>query len=162
MAGKREGIKKDSGTRSAVLWYTENAIRTLRPKFLLQENVAALVNETNKADFEEWQRVCSDCGYDNYWALMNAKDHGVAQNRLRVFMLSVRKDLDMPRYRFPKPYPLTTCIADNLEEDVDENYFLSTESVIKFLEKNDDADGVRYMVTDHKFTEEELKEIYAG
>lgn len=44
-AGKRTGIKRDSGTRSSVLWYTENAIRALRPKFLLQENVRALVNK---------------------------------------------------------------------------------------------------------------------
>ena len=43
-AGKRAGIVKGSGTRSAVLWYTETAIEHLRPKILMQENVAALVN----------------------------------------------------------------------------------------------------------------------
>jgi len=56
-AGKREGIAKDSGTRSAVLWYTEEAVRRLRPKIAVQENVAALVNQQNRPHFEQWQQT---------------------------------------------------------------------------------------------------------
>lgn len=100
-AGKREGMKRDSGTKSSILWQVEAAIRALRPKFLLQENVEALVNKLNLPDFEEWQSVCRSCGYDNYWTKMNARDFGVPQNRERVFMLSVRRDLGLPPYRFP-------------------------------------------------------------
>ena len=160
-AGKRAGIKKDSGTRSAVLWYTEAAIRALRPKFLLQENVRALVNEVNIDDFRQWQQVCADCGYDNYWAILNAKDYGVPQNRERVFMLSVRRDLNLPRYRFPKPFRLLKCIADILDEEVDESYFLKPDSVIKFLQTNEtDKDSpICYTVTDHKLSDEEIAAI---
>lgn len=159
-AGKRDGIKKDSGTRSAVLWYTENAIRTLRPKFLLQENVRALVNKTNLDDFKQWQQVCRDCGYTNYWTIMNAKDYGVPQNRERVFMLSVRNDLGLPAYRFPKPFKLETAIADILEENVDESFMLKPESVVKFFKANDkNDDGIIYHVTDHKLSDDEIAEI---
>lgn len=160
-AGKRAGIKRDSGTRSAVIWYTENAIRTLRPKFLLQENVRALVNEVNIDDFREWQQVCSDCGYDNYWAILNAKDFGVPQNRERVFMLSVRRDLGLPRYRFPKPFRLVKCIADILDEEVPESYYLKPDSVIKFLQTNeaDQSADIFYTVTDHKLSDAEIAQI---
>ncbi len=160
-AGKREGIAKGSGTRSAVLWYTEEAIRNLRPKFLLQENVRALCNKVNLPDFEAWQKVCNDCGYDNYWTIMNAKNYGIPQNRERVFMLSVRKDLQLPAYEFPKPFPLKSEVADVLEQDADEAYYLNPQNVIKFLQANDDekGKGIIYLYTDHKFTDEELAEI---
>lgn len=160
-AGKREGIAKGSGTRSAVLWYTEEAIRTLRPKFLLQENVRALCNKVNLPDFEAWQKVCKDCGYDNYWTVMNAKNYGIPQNRDRVFMLSVRKDLNLPEYEFPKPFPLESEVADVLEQDADQSYYLNPQNVIKFLQANDDekGKGIIYLYTDHKFTDEELAEI---
>ncbi len=160
-SGKREGIAKGSGTRSAVLWYTEQAIRSLRPKFLLQENVRALCNKVNRPHFEEWQRVCNDCGYDNYWNIMNAKDYGVPQNRERVFMLSVRRDLNLPPFEFPRPFKLDKEVADVLEEDVDEKYFLNPKNVIKFLQENEKekAAGIRYVYTDHKLTEEELNNL---
>ena len=160
-AGKREGIAKGSGTRSAVLWYTEEAIRTLHPKFLLQENVRALCNKVNLPDFEAWQKVCKDCGYDNYWTVMNAKNYGIPQNRDRVFMLSVRKDLNLPEYEFPKPFPLESEVADVLEQDADQSYYLNPQNVIKFLQANDDekGKGIIYQYTDHKFSDEELAEI---
>jgi len=160
-AGKREGIAKGSGTRSAVLWYTEEAIRTLRPKFLLQENVRALCNKVNLPDFEAWQKVCKDCGYDNYWTVLNAKNYGIPQNRDRVFMLSVRKDLNLPEYEFPKPFPLESEVADVLEQDADQSYYLNPQNVIKFLQANDDekGNGIIYQYTDHKFSDEELAEI---
>lgn len=160
-AGKREGIKKGSGTRSAVLWSTEDAIRALRPKFLLQENVRALCNKVNMPDFEEWQKVCNDCGYDNYWTVMNAKNYGIPQNRERVFMLSVRRDLNLPAYTFPKPFPLEGEVADVLEQDADESYYLNPTNVIKFLQANQEESdkGIIYLQTDHKYTNEELAEI---
>lgn len=160
-AGKRTGIKRDSGTRSSILWYTENAIRALRPKFLLQENVRALVNKVNVDDFKEWQKVCQDCGYTNYWTIMNAKDFGVSQNRERVFMLSVRNDLNLPTYRFPKPFRLDKAIVDILEEDVNESYFLKPESVVKFFEANEKAEdaGIHYLVTDHKLSDAEIAKV---
>lgn len=136
VAGKRAGIKKGSGTRSAVLWSTENAIRALKPKFLLQENVAALVDQTNWPDFVEWYKTVERCGYHSYWKILNAKNYGVPQNRARVFMVSVRDDVCQAEYHFPKPFKLTKCIADILEENASEQYFLKPESVINFLSRN--------------------------
>lgn len=136
VAGKRAGIKKGSGTRSAVLWSVENAIRVLKPKFLLQENVAALVDKTNWNDFVEWYRTVERCGYRSYWKILNAKNYGVPQNRARVFMVSVRDDVCQSEYHFPQPFKLEKCIADILDENANEQFFLKPESVINFLSRN--------------------------
>ena len=165
-AGKRAGIAKDSGTRSAVLWYTEEAIRHLRPRILLQENVAALVNQQNSADFKQWRQTVERLGYRSYWAVLNARDYGilealgpVPQNRERLFMVSVRQDLcPGAPYPFPNPMPLTRTIADVLDEDVPENFFLKPESVVSFLTRNESGDHCLYRVTDHLPTAEEIRE----
>lgn len=177
-AGKREGIKKGSGTRSAVLWSTEEAVRQMRPKVLLQENVRALINSVNMPDFREWCGLLESHGYVNFLApqfptpwgtdkrdkktipgILNAKHYGVPQNRERVYMVSVRADLlGGTQYEFPRPFPLDKCIADVLEDNVDERFFLKPDSVIKFLTVNEQADGsdIHYLVTDHKLSDEEI------
>ena len=177
-AGKREGIKKGSGTRSAVLWSTEEAVRQMRPKVLLQENVRALINSVNMPDFREWCSLLESHGYVNFLApqfpipwgtdkrdkktvpgILNAKHYGVPQNRERVYMVSVRADLlQGTQYEFPRPFALDKCIADVLEDNVDERFFLKPDSVIKFLTVNEQTDGseIHYMVTDHKLTDEEI------
>ncbi len=183
-AGKREGIKKDSGTRSAVLWFTEHAVEVMRPKVLLQENVRALSNKVNMADFREWCQLLEKHGYVNFlapsfpvsWAkekrekktvpgILNAKHYGVAQNRERVYMISVRADvLGDTQYEFPRPFELKTCIADILEENVSEKFFLKPDSVIKFLSKNeaDQQAQIFYEVTDHKLSDEEIQLVRNG
>lgn len=177
-AGKREGIKRDSGTRSAVLWSTENAVTAMHPKVLLQENVRALINSVNMPDFREWCSLLENHGYVNFlapefpkpWAkqkrdrhtvagILNAKDYGVAQNRERVYMVSVRKDvLGGTQYEFPRPFQLSRCIADVLDDEVDERFFLKPDSVIKFLSKNEAATdtGILYRVTDRKLSDEDI------
>lgn len=182
-AGKREGIKKGSDTRSAVLWYTEKAVEQMRPKILLQENVSALINSVNMPDFKEWCALLQKHGYVNFLApsfpypwgkekrekktkpgILNSKHYGVAQNRERVYMLSIRQDiLGDTQYEFPRPFELTTCIADILEDEVSEKFFLKPDSVIKFLSKNetDAAAQIFYTVTDHKLSDEEIAAIRA-
>lgn len=178
-AGKREGIKKGSGTRSAVLWSTEMAVEHLRPKVLLQENVRALINSVNMPDFKEWCKLLESHGYVNFLApsfptawgtdkrdkktvpgILNAKHYGVPQNRERVYMVSIRADLlQGTQYEFPRPFALDKCIADVLEDNVDERFFLKPDSVIKFLTVNEATDGseIHYMVTDHKLSDEEIR-----
>lgn len=182
-AGKRAGIKKGSDTRSAVLWYTEKAVEQMHPKILLQENVSALINSVNMPDFKEWCALLEKHGYVNFLApsfpypwgkekrekktkfgILNSKHYGVAQNRERVYMISIRQDiLGDTQYEFPRPFELTTCIADILEEEVSEKFFLKPDSVIKFLSKNetDAAAKIYYTVTDHKISDEEIAAIRA-
>lgn len=140
-AGKQMGLQEGSGTRSALLWHVAEAVEVLRPRYLLQENVAALVSQKFMPDFQRWLNKLSSLGYVSRWARLNAKNYGVPQNRDRVFCLSMRYDVAFD-YRFPEPFELVTRLEDILEEEVDERYFLKDDAVGKFLKANDQDDAL--------------------
>ena len=136
-AGLQRGGQEGSGTRSSLLWECRKAIITKKPKYLLLENVKALVSKKFIPYFNKWCYELEEYGYYNYWRVMNAKDYGVPQNRERVFLLSIRKDVDNSDFIFPKEFELTTCLKDVLEEAVDEKYYLSEKSIEGFLAHNE-------------------------
>lgn len=130
-AGLQRGGEEGSGTRSGLLWETERAVRELRPRHLVFENVGGLVSDKFIDLFNRWQARLNGYGYTNFQQLMNAKDYGVPQNRLRIFMVSV---LDCPRaYYFPKPFKLERRLKDVLEHNVAERYYLKDEQVEKLM-----------------------------
>lgn len=135
-AGVQKGFKKGEGTRSGLLWECERAIEAKHPKYLLMENVKALVQKKFLPDFNEWLRLLESYDYSNFWEVLNAKDYGIPQNRERVFCVSILREGSEPRYHFPKPFPLTTCLADVLQDDVDESFFLRDEMLSRFCEKS--------------------------
>lgn len=135
-AGKQAGIKE--GTRSGLLLHverllTDSVIRGNQPKYLLLENVKALVSKKFKPDFERWLDKLEQLGYNNYWQVLNAKDYGIPQNRERVFVVSIRKDVDTKSYKFPEKIPLQLKLKDLLESNVSEKYYLSQDKVDKLL-----------------------------
>lgn len=145
-AGKQMGLQEGSDTRSALLWRVADAVEVLRPKYLLQENVAALVSQKFMPDFQKWLDKLSSLGYVSRWARLNAKNYGVPQNRDRVFCLSMRRDVAFD-YQFPEPVELLTRLEDVLEEEVSDRYFLKDEAVSKFLKAND-SDNALFMQFD--------------
>ena len=122
VAGKTKGIVKGE-TRSGLLYECERIIEAKRPKYLLLENVKNLVGKKFKAQFEEWLAYLESLGYTNYWQVLNAKNYGVPQNRERVFVVSILGEHEP--FEFPKPIPLDKCIADILEEQVDDKYYIN-------------------------------------
>ena len=124
MAGKQEGMIKGK-TRSGLLYECERIIEHCRPKYLLLENVKNLVGKKFKPQFDEWLDYLESLGYTSYWKVLNAKDYGVPQNRERVFVISILGDHEP--YKFADKIPLNKCIADILEDEVDEKYYLSEE-----------------------------------
>ena len=121
-AGKQAGGTEGSGTRSSLLWECRRAILAKRPKYLLMENVAALVSQKFIRLFNAWQLELESYGYRNFAKVLNAKDYGVPQNRERIFMVSVLDEA--ARYEFPDPMPLTIRLKDVLEKEVEERYYL--------------------------------------
>lgn len=131
IAGEQKGFEEDSGTRSSLLWECRRPIAAKHPKFLLMENVKALISEKYRPLFLKWESWLRSLGYVNYTEILNAKDYGVPQNRERVFMLSI---LNGCWYEFPHPVRLEKRLKDVLELEVDEKYYLS-ETMLKFLQK---------------------------
>lgn len=140
-AGKQMGMKEGSGTPSSLLWHVADAVEVLRPKFLLQENVAALVNKNFRQDFQSWLDKLERLGYVSRWQRLNAKNYGVPQNRDRVFCISMRRDVAFD-FQFPEPIALDKRLEDVLLDEVEERYFLNDDSVNKFLETNDSDNAI--------------------
>ena len=128
VAGKQKGLGE--GTRSGLLYECEKVIEHCKPKYLLLENVKNLVGKKFKADFDKWLEYLEGLGYTNYWKVLNAKNYGVPQNRERVFVVSILGEHEP--FEWPTPIPLDKCIADILEEQVDDKYYLSEEIQKRF------------------------------
>lgn len=83
-AGKQRGISEE--TRSGLLLHverllTESVLYGTQPKYLLLENVKALVSKKFMPDFQRWLDKLEQLGYNNYWQVLNAKDYDIPQNR---------------------------------------------------------------------------------
>ena len=108
--GYQKGIDRDANSRSGLLWEVERILWELKeqkrtlPRFLLMENVAALLSRRHKANFEEWQTVLNNLGYVNQVYVLNATDFGLPQNRQRLLMLSVLTDGDPDREAYTRKY----------------------------------------------------------
>lgn len=134
-AGIQKGLEEGSGTRSSLLWECCKAIEIKRPKYLLMENVKALVSQKFLPYYKKWEQYLAGLGYDNHCKVINATECGIPQNRERIFILSIL-DEDKP-FRFPEPIPLTKKLKDVLEPEVDDKYVLSEKSIEGFLQHNE-------------------------
>lgn len=133
-AGLQRGGEEGSGTRSSLLWECRRAIIAKRPKYLLLENVKGILSRKNLPNFNKWQAVLADLGYKNYHAILNASDYGVAQNRPRLFMVSI---LNGEGFSFPRPIHLNTRLRDYLDPVFSvKNILLSKD----FIRKKPDRD----------------------
>lgn len=129
-AGKQAGGEEGSGTRSSILWYTRHAIIEKKPKYLVMENVKALVSGKFITLFRKWLDELTEYGYTNFCQVLNAKDYNCPQNRERIFVVSILGDA---WYNFPDPMPLELKLKDILEEEVDEKYYLDQSRVDTFI-----------------------------
>ena len=133
LAGKQKGLFNDDGTktRSGLFFDALRIIEETKPRVAIAENVKNLVGKKFKEQFQIVLASLEAAGYNNYWQVLNAKDYGVPQNRERVFIVSIRKDIDKG-YTFPKGFPLEKRLKDVLEDTVDEKYYLSDKAIAGF------------------------------
>ena len=108
--GYKKGIERNSGSRSSLLWQVErmlferNSSNMKLPKFLMLENVPALLAEKNKKYFDEWKSELVDLGYTNVIYKLRAPDFGLPQTRCRVIMLSVFTGHDEEKENYVNDY----------------------------------------------------------
>ena len=136
MAGKRLG-KDDK--RGVLFFNSLEFIQVNKPRFFVFENVKGLLSDDGGKTFSEWVNMLGGksvngnpviFAYDDsvpyhlYWKVLNAKQHGVPQNRERVFLIGIRDDQDNT-FRWPVEEHLTKRLKDVLEDKVDDKYFLS-------------------------------------
>ena len=127
-----ENIEK---TRSSLLVEYLRVIRANKPNFGMYENVKNIVGKQFKDTFKMFTDELDEYGYNVYWRVLNAKDYGVPQNRERVYLIFIKKELDNGKFVFPEGFDNGIRLRDVLEDDVDERYYISNDKVEKFLEQ---------------------------
>ena len=158
IGGDKKGLIDENGnkTRSGLLLDVERLLDVAKakntlPKILLMENVKNLVGKKFKPDFDRWLSKLEELGYENYWQILNAKDYGIPQNRERVFVVSFLKELHMDKYEFPAPFKLEKRLADVLETNVPESYYLSQQIIDKIKKSNFHSEADRVLKGDYSY-----------
>ena len=124
-SGNMRGFEYDGKrTRSGLFFEALRMIKDCQPKICICENVKNLTSKKFEKEFSIVLESLESTGYINYWKVLNSKDYGIPQNRERVFIISIRKDIDKG-YEFPKPFPLKLFLKDILETNVDEKYYVN-------------------------------------
>ena len=97
-AGAHRGIEDGRGQ----LFYEYiRILKDVQPKFFLAENVRGMLADRHSAAVKNILEMFDECGYDVTLTTVNAKDYGMAQERIRVFYIGFRKDLGI-QFEFPK------------------------------------------------------------
>lgn len=135
-AGKQKGFTDENGerTRSGLFYEALRIIDEFKPKFAIAENVKALVSKKFTEEFKTVLESLEDVGYNNYYQVLNSKDYGIPQNRERVFIISIRKDIDKG-FTFPQPIPLELRLKDMLEDEVEDKYYLGEKALNYITDK---------------------------
>lgn len=131
LAGKQKGLFNADGTqtRSGLFFEALRIIEETQPCVAIAENVKNLTSKKFALQFKIVLDSLEQAGYNSYWKVLNLKDFGLPQNRERVFIVSIRKDIDNGQFKFPNGFPLELRLKDLLEEQVDEKYYLSKKMI---------------------------------
>ncbi|PQQ45487.1 DNA cytosine methyltransferase [Bacillus thuringiensis] len=111
---------KDMNNSINLLNILFNIIGKKRPKAFLLESIPAQLTVNKGESFKDILNMFQDIGYDVTYEVMNSKNYGIAQNKIRLIMVGIRKDLCI-KYEFPLKNECTYTVKEVLEDIVIEN-----------------------------------------
>ena len=127
IAGKRGGFED---TRGTLFFDVAEIIKTRKPKAIFLENVKGLRNHNGGKTLATILNVLRNDL--NYFVpepqIINAKNHGVPQNRERIYIVGFRNDLNIDSFSYPAPLEEKVFFGKVKEENVvPTKYYLSTQ-----------------------------------
>lgn len=137
--GYNKGIDKESGSRSSLLWQVGRILREMEssnkklPRFLLLENVPALLAQRHISNFKTWISDLEELGYVSQYFQLNARCFGVPQNRPRLLMISVFVGNDETKKRKVSSF-LHTKNAGDIVNEYRQSRFYKEHSISELLQ----------------------------
>ncbi|AFY49462.1 DNA-methyltransferase Dcm [Nostoc sp. PCC 7524] len=100
------------------LWFDViRLVNQSQPKSFIFENVSGLASPKNRENLELILHELENIGYCVKWKILNAYDFGLPQNRDRVFIVGIRKDIEKcQEYNFPESLKVHPKVLDILDE----------------------------------------------
>lgn len=121
IAGKQLGFDDDRGQ----LWNdTIYLLNQSKPKAFMFENVKGLVDPRNKEAFDYILKRIQQAGYHANFYLINSYDYGVAQARVRVYLIGFKEENFLNAFKLPEAISDKDkkSLAEILEIDVDNDF----------------------------------------
>jgi len=108
------------------MWYSVDIIKKVKPKIVIWENVANVLSKKHFHNFSNYVDSLSDMGYISTFAVLNAQNFGIPQNRERLYCVSILDGIfDFGKIKHTSPIQLYKI----LENSVDEKYYLTDEQL---------------------------------
>lgn len=124
-AGKGKGGEQGSGTRSSLMWDYIRLIKEIKPKIIVWENVAAVINKKHFKVYKKFYFALSALGYKLKAKTLNAKLFGVPQNRERLFLVAMRKDIAWD-FEFPQGFDSGVRLKNILQAHIPKKLFVNS------------------------------------
>ncbi len=159
IAGKRMGFEESRGT---LFFEIARIIRKKQPRLLLLENVKGLLSHDKGRTFHTIICTLDELGYDIQWQVLNSKNHGVPQNRERVFIIGHLRGT-----RRPEVFPFgdsdeedTRNTGEDLSYCLDANYHKGTSTLEKGRQQLILDEEIRGLVKKSRPNEKEIGITY--
>jgi len=122
IAGKMRGFSDPRG----LLWHDSiRVIKLNKPKVFIFENVKGLKDPRNISNLDFLLSSFESIGYNVCSALLNSYDFGVPQNRDRIFIVGIRKDIPLKQqFSFPKPLDIKPKLFEFID-NIENNFSIS-------------------------------------
>lgn len=116
-AGKQGGF---NDTRGTLFFELARAVKEIRPKVFLGENVKGLTSHDNGRTFSTIKNAIAELGYTLIEPrVLKAIMYQVPQKRERLILIAVRNDLARRvKFRWPSPYTRVLTLRDALYKSV--------------------------------------------
>ncbi|MDE5757875.1 MAG: DNA (cytosine-5-)-methyltransferase [Allobaculum sp.] len=116
-AGKQGGFKDIRGT---LFFELARAVKEIRPKVFMGENVKGLVSHDDGRTFQTICNVISELGYTLVSPrILKAIMYQVPQKRERIILIAIRNDLaENVTFKWPSPYSRVLTLRDAFYESV--------------------------------------------
>lgn len=109
------GPRKIDDQRNILYRYFVKLVETKQPKAFIAENVKGILTLGNGEIIDAIISDFASKGYNVKPTLVNAADYGVPQDRLRVIIVGIRKDLEKD-FVFPKPFNYKVTLKEALND----------------------------------------------
>ena len=109
------GPRKIDDSRNALYKHYVRIVNAKKPKMFVGENVKGLLTMGNGSIIEAIIEDFSECGYNVFYKLLNARDYGVPEDRERVIIVGFRKDLGIENFEYPVPRSYKVTMREALK-----------------------------------------------
>ncbi len=127
VAGKMKGFEDPRGQ----LWNdTIRVVELNQPKAFIFENVKGLFDPRNKGSLELIVNSFEKTGYAVKYKLLNSYDFGLPQNRERIYIVGIRKDIaSAHNFKFPASKNKKSFLYEIIEDSQEDNIVHTKEKI---------------------------------